>query len=226
LLAVNIDFTLDPIAQLAGFWHWFNVEKIQPKNYYGVPFDNYAAWFVIVSLYAFFVTNGFRVFDRLTGRPRDASSSPRGPSFSRLHPVAKSYQPTTAGEYIVPPVAALLAAGTMALIRWKIGSVYGVVSQSAAFFLLFLVSLALTVAFAWHARRDTAPNWAVLAIPLFFHVFAGIVLCFPPTSDPPPASYTTLLVAVPAQLLFGLAAYSWPSLDKLLPMSPRPKSSD
>jgi phosphoglycerol transferase MdoB-like AlkP superfamily enzyme len=112
-------------------------------------------------------------------------------------------------------VAALLAAGSMALIRWKIGSVYGFVSQSTAFFALFLVSLALTAAFAWHARRDASPNWAVLAIPLFFHVFAGIALCLFPTSNP------TLLVAVPAQLLFGLAAYSWPSLDKLLPRSPR-----
>ena len=57
LLAVSIDLSLDPIADRLGFWKWFNVN---PLNYFGVPFDNFVGWFLIVSSFALCVRAGPR----------------------------------------------------------------------------------------------------------------------------------------------------------------------
>lgn len=59
VLAVNIDLSLDPIAELLGFWSW-----AQPKgaSFYDVPFDNFLGWFAIVSLFSFAVRALFRLF--------------------------------------------------------------------------------------------------------------------------------------------------------------------
>lgn len=45
LLALNIDLALDAIAIRLGFWNWGEGLKFQ---YFGVPYSNFCAWFLIV----------------------------------------------------------------------------------------------------------------------------------------------------------------------------------
>jgi uncharacterized membrane protein len=43
LLAVNIDWIMDPLAGHLGFWTWF-----EPGPWFGIPLDNYFGWIVTV----------------------------------------------------------------------------------------------------------------------------------------------------------------------------------
>jgi hypothetical protein len=58
VLAVNLDLSLDPLAELLGYWSWRNVA---PINYFGVPLDNFLGWFLIVSAFALTARAGFRL---------------------------------------------------------------------------------------------------------------------------------------------------------------------
>jgi uncharacterized membrane protein len=46
LLALLIDLGLDPVAEAAGWWHWSRA-----GDYFGVPYDNFIGWLMIVGLY-------------------------------------------------------------------------------------------------------------------------------------------------------------------------------
>ena len=50
LLALNIDFSMDPVAVREGFWTW-------GKNglWFGVPLGNFFAWFIVVFSFSYFV---------------------------------------------------------------------------------------------------------------------------------------------------------------------------
>ena len=61
LLAVTLDFALDPIAEALGFWHWSR--PVPPEQmFYGVPFDNFCGWLLIVGSFSLFVRLGFRIW--------------------------------------------------------------------------------------------------------------------------------------------------------------------
>lgn len=54
LLAVSLDFTLDPLAEALGWWHW-----TRPGQFFNVPCDNFIGWVLIVSSFSFFTRLGF-----------------------------------------------------------------------------------------------------------------------------------------------------------------------
>lgn len=201
LLAVNIDLSLDPLANLVHFWDWQNV-KPDSFHYYGVPFDNYLGWFTIVAAYSCLVPLFFRLYDKVVGRQGKVRKEDR-------------YQPSRGGELIVPPLAAGVATGLLVLVRGSASSIYRGIDASTIF-LVVLAAATVVLAFAaFKARRDHDPNWPVLAIPIFFHVFAVIGLHLGKWSNQP--ALATLLVAIPSHLLFGLFGFAWPSLEKLFP---------
>lgn len=57
VLAVNVDLSLDPVAEQLRFWKWHNVN---PLNFHGVPFDNFLGWMLIVSSFALCSRFAFR----------------------------------------------------------------------------------------------------------------------------------------------------------------------
>ncbi len=50
LLAVNIDWIMDPLAGHLGFWTWFH-----PGPWFGIPLDNYFGWIMTVAGFSFLV---------------------------------------------------------------------------------------------------------------------------------------------------------------------------
>ncbi|MFN8413669.1 MAG: carotenoid biosynthesis protein [Anaerolineales bacterium] len=57
LLALNIDLALDTVAIRLGFWDWgIGLQK----QYFGVPYANFWAWFWVI----FFFSLGYRIFAR------------------------------------------------------------------------------------------------------------------------------------------------------------------
>ncbi|HMJ52311.1 MAG TPA: carotenoid biosynthesis protein [Polyangiaceae bacterium] len=209
VLAVNIDFALDPVANHFHFWKWHNVE---PGSYYGVPFDNYIGWFFIVAAYTAFVPMFFRLYDKLTR--------------SKERPEAEHYEPTNGAEFVVPPLAALTASGLLYAGRRWIWHLYMHVPASTFFHYLFLASAIFMVVFACKASRDNPVNWSVFLIPMAFHTFSAIALCLDSAftlSKTEPQLDPSLLVAVLSHFLFAIFAYSWPSLERLFPLPDRKK---
>ena len=58
LLALNIDLAMDALAIRLGMWDW---GSSLANEYYGVPFENFWAWFWVIFSFSLF----FRVFDQL-----------------------------------------------------------------------------------------------------------------------------------------------------------------
>ncbi|MCB9684965.1 MAG: carotenoid biosynthesis protein [Alphaproteobacteria bacterium] len=152
LLAVDIDLSLDPLAEQLGWWTWHQVGEV---HYFGVPFDNFVGWWMIV---AFFGGAWWALGD-LAAR--------RG----------------WRGWELWTPVAAIpIALGLIAACQWLlVHAVYPAVGEPGGFLLVFGSAL-LSVAFGLKgARRDHPPNLAVMGLPVLFHGFllAMLVLHLP-----------------------------------------------
>lgn len=61
LLAVSLDVTLDPVADALGWWDWSRVGQ-----FFGVPYDNFIGWVLIVASYSFFSRAGFQLWKKET----------------------------------------------------------------------------------------------------------------------------------------------------------------
>lgn len=148
LLAVSIDLSLDPIAGLMGFWTWHNAP---PANYYGVPFDNFLGWLMIVGTYALSI---LVLFDK----------------------VPKSWKGT---EYYVPFVAMVPALLLTAGGQWVLNKIYTWAGQQVIPFMA-IVTVAIAVSVYWGHRcpRNLAPNWCVLGLPVFYHLLLLAIIVF------------------------------------------------
>jgi len=136
LLAVNIDMSLDPIAEKLGFWSWLRPPAV---NLYGVPFDNFLGWFAIVASYSFYVREGF----------------------ARVKPnEKKSYL------WIPPLAALLALVTMVAVgwLADRAYALFG--SQTPVFVGVFAGSWVLTYQFAKRSRRDLPFSARILAVPV------------------------------------------------------------
>jgi uncharacterized membrane protein len=140
LLAVNIDLSLDPIAEKLGFWNWSTGPG--QVTFYGVPFDNFLGWFAIVATYSFFVREGFH----------------------RVKPTERySY-------LWIPPLAAVLAIISMIGIGSVASFAYRAVgSQTPVFVAVFAAACVLSWQFAKHSRRNLPYSRPILAVPVVMH---------------------------------------------------------
>jgi uncharacterized membrane protein len=141
LLAVNIDLSLDPIAELMGFWTWHNVTP--KENYYGVPFDNFLGWLMIVGSYAFCL---LLLFDKLPSHWKST-------------------------QYWVPVVAILPAILLTAGGQLALDQIYQLAHQQIGpFMVIIALAIGVTVTFGHCYRRDLEPNPCVLSLPVFYHL--------------------------------------------------------
>jgi hypothetical protein len=198
LLAVNIDLSLDPVANITHFWVWTSCE---PSDYYGVPFDNFLGWFTIVATYALFVLRFFRWFDRWT---KHKARDQHGNYHSRPH----------RGDAYIPPAAGVCASGVLYLVRKYAPVVYGWVPVQYAFALVLLFAFIIVIYAAVESRRSKAINAPIVALPVVFHASCALLLLCANWNQNP--YIPTLLVAVPSHLVLGVFGYSWPSLDSIV----------
>jgi uncharacterized membrane protein len=146
LLAVNVDLSLDPIADLEGYWHW---NGVGPVSFFGVPFDNYLGWLLIVSVYALVARAGFRLF-------------PPGHKGS---------------DFWVSAVCAALALGLLVVLQRFSAPVYRALGgETVAFIVIFGAVCGVTFGFLVRSRRDHPPSWPILAVPLSVHGLLLVVL--------------------------------------------------
>jgi uncharacterized membrane protein len=139
LLAVNIDMSLDPIAEKLGFWNWL---QPPPVNLYGVPFDNFLGWFAIVATYSFFVREGFsRV------RPTERYS------YLWIPPLAA-----------LLAIASMVVIGMGASFVYRVTG-----SQTPLFVGVFSLACVLSWQFAKKSRRDVPFSRSILAVPVVMH---------------------------------------------------------
>jgi decaprenylphospho-beta-D-ribofuranose 2-oxidase len=229
-LGVNLDLSLDPLANHHKFWVWHERANPFPNaELFGVPFDNFVAWVVLIGTYGLIVRYAFRLVNRHVYGARAATAAnglpanglppnPSGPPGA----AAMEAKGNVWFDVLVPPGSALVAGGLFVLVRSQadrfyllVGNQNPVVGEALVFAVLFGVG---TYAFWCHmfgATRNQEVNWVVIGIAAYIHVlslflfvwevFAGDVSKIAPMG-----------FIIPMNLVAGLLAFAWPSLDTLM----------
>lgn len=197
LLAANIDFVLDPIAAELKWWVWqpddATVEQGLDWAYFGIPWDNFLGWMMIVSSLSLTIRAGYRWF-------------PPG-SKGKL------------GTVLVPIVATIPSLVLVVIEQTVFDWMYGTPLGQPLTFVFFYGLAALAVVFTVpRLSRQVAPDWYVLAVPMAMMAFLFGLFFVTLLYDHVPA----LLVVIPAMWMLSAFWYSWPYLDKMLPSPPAP----
>lgn len=194
-LAVNVDLSLDPIAELYGFWSW-NHPPERP-HLYDVPLDNFLGWYLIVFLYAAFVRG---LFHWVT--PPDREGTGRRPHERRA----------TWLDYALPFVGAGLGAGILFLIQGIAYDLYDAVGgETLPFLFFFVLTLWAAVWAALRGPKDLPVAWPVLAVPVVVHGLCFVLFLAAGGLDLGP-TLASLAIFLPTNLLLGFFAFGLPSI--------------
>lgn len=147
LLAMNIDLSLDPVAEHFGFWKWHNAPAL---GYFGVPFDNFIGWIMIVGSYAW----------SLGLLERKLPSTCKGQ------------------DYWAPFLALVPALATTMLGQQVLNWIYAWAGgQAIPFVVICAVLTATSIYSGVTASRDGRPQWTIVALPVYYHaVQLGLLL--------------------------------------------------
>jgi uncharacterized membrane protein len=194
-LALNIDLTLDPVANMQRWWVW-NETKV---NFCLVPFDNFLGWAAIVGIYTLFARASLRLLDQRYGED--------------VRPYGTNW--------ILPGLAAAVSYALYAFVIKglvsKIVNGPSIVQPDGLFAAVVYAGIAVvtpvvTWTWAFRARRDRELNLPVLVLPVLFHFLClAIVLLTHRFGEA-----SMLLIIIPANLMAGFFAYAWPSLEDIL----------
>ena len=166
-------------------------------SFYGVPFHNFAGWFMIVASYVASLTVGFRCMASRYYLQRPGFDA------KRWHPLV---------EWLVPLVALVPALGTCVLIRFvadrvKFGENH--VTDLVVFFVVFVASAYLFYRCALRAETNGKVNRATLGLAALFHLMSLALAVIHIGRHP------TLAVAILTNLTVGMFAFAWPFIDTL-----------
>ena len=202
-LAVSVDVSLDPVAELFGFWKWecFDV------NFCHVPYDNFIGWYLIVFLYAW-------TTPWVLGRFRSAWFVPPGQPATRKSILV---------QWIVPLLCAFVAVVVLVGAKALIGSLTNLGKdngKTAALIFVVLTLVGAAVTFGLGTRKIVLVlppnvNWPVIVAPAVIH-FACYVLflssgfTFSPFSFVGWTNQPALVASIPIQLLSGLFVFTTP----------------
>ncbi len=198
VLAVSIDFSLEPVANDHGFWTWI----IDPKttiSMLGVPFDNFVAWVGVVAIFGFTVRGAFRWIE---------------------HRFGKAARQKWYTNVVVPPVGAALAVGFYFLVDGPVNQFYrwvGKGGEPLLFTILFIGGMLTLWLAAFRSNRSEPVNVPILVTVFGYHAVSLVLylLCSHK------AELSPLLVMIPCNSMVGFFAFAWPSLDTLLGVSSR-----
>ena len=187
-LAVNLDFALDPIAQHKHFWTW-NCDPTKTITLYGVPFDNFLAWLLIVGIYTGMVRAVFQ--SRWLGRG------------------------SWGAAYWAPALAALGSCVLFVVARKNLSKLYDYVGQLSIFVVVLLAALWVFWAYAWRSRRDQPVSWTVLLLPIYFHSLLFVMAL---ATGAYSAANGSMVVFFPMNMALGVMAFAWVSIDRISSM--------
>jgi hypothetical protein len=199
LLAVNVDLSLDAMANYFNFWKWRPAWS--GNTYYGVPWDNFVCWFVIVCTFSFLVRYCFEQWGHFR--------------------LSWAWIPLVIGIasiVVVTIVDQLLNRVVYPWFRADVG----------VFNVLLLAAFTLVALKAYRVPRTNLKiDWLVLTVPFAYHSIALGMLLFaepgpapqewlgpgwPPTLRPHVSLHA---VVIPLGMLGGLLAFSWSSLGPI-----------
>ena len=217
VLGVNLDLSLDPVAHHHRFWRWNPPPEpfSEASTLFGVPFDNFVAWAALIGVYGFVVRFTFRQINKkrygFVGAPGGAA----------LAPVPVSGRGRFL-DLIVPPLAAATSGLVFVFVRNKAEIVYSLVGrfnlpvgEAIVFGVIFIVGFFAFWNHVLRSSRNEEVNAVVLLIPLYLHVLSLYLLVNKIITDDI-STVTPLLVLLPLNMVAGMLAYAWPSLDTIL----------
>ncbi len=193
LLALNIDFALDPIAANNGWWSWDSMAPVE-GGFFGIPGENFMAWFAIVAGLSFAVRVAYR--SPLRGLrsffggaiPIVASVVAMGLALALLLPLIEGVDlQRLEGKVDVLMIGAWVVIGA-AIIVWE-----------------------------FPFNMDFKLDWSVMAFPISLHGLFLILLVFMNVQE----SHTEFTVFMPLVALVGVAAFGWPYLGNALKRRPQ-----
>jgi hypothetical protein len=189
LLAATIDFALDPLANALGYWTWVVSDSTSQGllKVFGVPFDNYLGWMMIVGGLS------------LTLDIACALSTKWG---SRI-PI----------ELACMLGAVLGAFGIVVVVQSLYDWLYTIVWPAGTFFLIYgLVGLLTVTRLPW-LRRDAPLDVWPLCVAAVYHVYLGLMLfTHPDIYD----HSRTLLAYTPLVSIASVISFAWPYSARLL----------
>jgi hypothetical protein len=220
VLGVNLDLSLDPVAVKQCFWQWHDDPRIANATLFGVPFDNFVSWVVMIGAYGYCTRMAFRWVNR-----RSLSDQPAGPPGSAA--LARSRRGSIWFDFLIPPLGALIAATLFVGVRSYAPKLYGSLSglqgllgqqigEAVVFMVIFAIGSAVFWSTVFRSSRKEQVNWVVLGVVVYFHVLS--LMLFLSTGI---RELTPLLIMIPTNLIVGVLAYAWPCLDELLDYATR-----
>lgn len=189
LLAATIDFALDPLANALGYWTWHITGSSAqgPVTVFGVPFDNYLGWMMIVGGLS------------LTLSIAIDSSIKWGSRISI--------------ELACMLGAVIGAFGIVVVVQSLYDWLFALVWPAGTFILIYGVVGLLTVTRLPWLRRDAPIDVWPLCLAAVYHVYLGIMLfTHPEIYDHP----RTLVAYTPVVSIASLIAFAWPCSARLL----------
>jgi uncharacterized membrane protein len=192
LLAVNIDLSLDPVAEALHFWTW----QPQFASYYDVPFDNFICWFVVVSTYGLLVRWLFQ--RKLAKKLWSAFWIPM---------IAAS---------VASGVVYIVDSGLDIVYHWIGGDapVFALVFIAAC---VFVAHYARRPERDLVPSSHVIALPVAMHLLCFGMLLSWLVIETHPESMQPAKTLGTLLVGIPLALAVGYLAFQWASLDCLFP---------
>lgn len=189
LLAATIDFVLDPLANALGYWTWYVADpaKHGPKTIFGVPFDNYLGWMMIVG--GLSLTLGIAI-DR---------SVKWGSRF---------------WVQLACMLGAVLGAfGIVVVVQTLYDWLFVMVWPAGTFLLIYGVAALLTGTRLPALRRDQPIELWPLCLAAVYHVYLFAMLLTHPAIAAHPR---TLIAYTPLMAIVSLLAFAWPYSAQLL----------
>jgi hypothetical protein len=186
MLAANVDLALDPIAEAQGFWSW------DPKGpYYGVPYDNFLGWVIIVSSFSLFTRIAFRFV-------------PVG---------SKGWL----GDFLTPVVAAVPAFLMLFVETEACKIAYAAIGETATFILVFSAGMAVVGLKLTSFKQDAPLNPYLLSVPVLMHVLLLVLFLVLGLYERHPG----MSMLLPLLAFAGVTAFAWPSLVPLAQLAGR-----
>ena len=190
LLAVNIDLSLDPIAEALGFWHW-NISDAS-AGYYRVPYDNFVNWLSIVVLYTGSVRLLFRRFEKTWA------------STFWVPPLAAAFS---------LGIAWLISEGLQRLYAF-FDRAHPLLVERPTFMVLFVLSIAIILRLGTRPTKNLELSRLVLLVPLVIPLLAYVLMFV--TEQYRSDALCSLLVTVPLTVTLGLFGFTWGSWDFII----------
>ncbi len=229
VLGVNLDLSLDPVAQLIGLWTWNSKlpggASSLHQTFFNVPFDNFVAWTLMIGCFGFCTRWLFGQINDCR-QPKAEADTETAQKAKMTGLASGDHGPVShRTDYLVPILGAVLAFVVLvALRKYVIPQLYqylgslgasSVAADARGAAILFVVLLFAGLYRFWvgvlTGPKELPVNWVVLGIVVYFHLLS---LCLLIAAEPGTAG--PLLVVIPTNFVAGFLAFASPSFAPLL----------